>query len=132
MFMGPVNWIAVVLAPALAVALAIVWYGPVFRIGRQLLPGDSKPTGRHWLVFVIMLIASIMLGHNFARIGSGVLDAKPWLYFMQSGGIAIAFVMPAVWLTYLRAGVSPRLRMIECGFWFAAYLAMGAVFWALA
>lgn len=129
--MGPVNWLAVFLAAALAVAVAIVWYGPVFRTGRPLFPGESKPTGKYWVVFVVMLIGSAMLGHNFARIGSETLQVKPWLYFMQSGGIAIAFVMPAIWLTYLRLGSDTRTRVVECGFWLVAYLAMGGVFWAL-
>lgn len=129
--MGPVNWLAVILAAAIAVAVGIVWHGPVFRTGQQLLPGDSRPTGNYALVLVVMLISSIMLGHNFARIGAETLGTKPWLYFMQSGGIAIAFVIPAVWLTYLRKGAALRERMVESGFWLAAYLAMGATFWAL-
>ncbi|MCB2061115.1 MAG: DUF1761 domain-containing protein [Novosphingobium sp.] len=129
--MGPVNWLAVILAAAIAVAVGIVWHGPVFRTGQQLFPGDSRPTGNYALVLVVMLISSIMLGHNFARIGPETLGAKPWLYFMQSGGIAIAFVIPAVWLTYLRKGAAFSERLIESGFWLAVYLAMGATFWAL-
>lgn len=129
--MGPVNWLAVMLAAALAVVVGIVWHGPLFRTGRQLLPGDSRPTGNFWVVLLVMLIGSAMLGHAFARIGSEALAAKPWLYFMQSGGIAIAFVIPAVWLTHLRHGSGPRKRIVDSGFWLAAYLAMGAVFWAL-
>lgn len=129
--MEPINWLAVLLAAFIAVAVGIVWHGPLFRTGRQLLPGDSRPTGNHIVVVLVMLIGSLMLGHNFARIGSETLGAKPWLYFMQSGGIAIAFVIPAVWLTYLRKGAGPAERLIDCGFWLAAYLAMGATFWAL-
>ena len=129
--MGPVNWLAVVLSAALAVAVGIVWNGPLFRIGRQLLPGNSQPTGKFALPSVVFLIGALMLGHSFARIGSETLHAKPWLYFMQSGGIALAFVIPAVWLTHLRSGSDTRKRLVDCGFWLAAYLAMGTVFWAL-
>jgi hypothetical protein len=129
--MGPVNWLAVLLASALAIAVGLVWNGPLFRTGRQLLPGNSQPTGNFAIVGAVFLIGSIMLGHNFARIGGETLAAKPWLYFMQAGGIALAFVIPAVWLTHLRVGSEIRNRLVDCGFWLAAYLAMGLVFWAL-
>ena len=128
--MGPVNWLAVFLAAALAVAVGLVWNGPLFRTGRQLLPGNAQ-RGNYMLVGVVFLISAIMLGHNFARIGSETLAAKPWLYFMQTGGIALAFVVPSVWLTHLRNGAEPMRRVIDCLFWLVAYLAMGLVFWAL-
>ena len=35
----------------------------------------------------------------FARVGAETLAAKPWLYFMMSGGLAIAFVIPALWIS---------------------------------
>ncbi len=130
--MEPVNWIAVLLSAMLATAVAIVWYGPVFRRGRDLLPGDSQPPGKPWIVGLVVLVGATMLGHNFARIGSETLAEKPWLYFMQSGGIALAFVIPAIWLTYLREGAPRRVRLIEIGYWLVAYLGMGAVFWVLA
>ncbi|WP_232495938.1 DUF1761 domain-containing protein [Novosphingobium kaempferiae] len=129
--MGPVNWLAVVLAAALAVAIGIVWNGPLFRTGRQLLPGNSERAGGFVTVTIVFLISSIMLGHAFARIGAETLAVKPWLYFMQTGGIAIAFVIPSVWLTHLRNRTEPMRRVIDCAFWLIAYLAMGLVFWIL-
>lgn len=129
--MEPVNWLAVVLAAALAVALGIVWHGPLFRTGRQLLPGNSERSGNFVVVLVVFLVSAAMLGHNFARIGAETLAAKPWLYFMQTGGVAVAFVIPAVWLTHLRGRTEPMRRVIDCLFWLVAYLAMGVVFWVL-
>jgi hypothetical protein len=133
--MGPINWLAVVLAANLAVAVGIVWHGPLFRTGQPLLAGasgDGAPPRRSWwIVEAVMLLAALMLGHNFARIGAATLDAKPWLYFMQSGGLAIFFVIPAIWLNHLRQGVGRRKRLVDAGFWLAAYLVMGATFWAL-
>ncbi|MEZ5743651.1 MAG: DUF1761 domain-containing protein [Sphingomonadaceae bacterium] len=129
--MGPVNWLAVFLAAALAVAVAIVWNGPLFRVGKPMLGGEDAPKGNYGLVMFVMLISSAMLGHNLARIGPETLSAKPWLYFMQSAGLAIAFVIPAVWLTNLRRGADQRARLVDTGMWLAAYLAMGATFWAL-
>lgn len=127
--MGPVNWLAVFLAAALALAVGIVWNGPLFRTGRQLLPGNSQRSGNFILVGLLFLVSSAMLGHNFARIGAETLDAKPWLYFMQTGGVAIAFVIPAVWLSHLRNRTEPMNRVVDCIFWLVAYLAMGLVFW---
>lgn len=129
--MGPVNWLAVFLAAALALAVGLVWNGPLFRTGRQLLPGNSERRGGYGVVGFVFLIGAIMLGHNFARIGAATLSSKPWLYFMQSGGVAIAFVIPAVWLTHLRSRTEPARRLVDCAFWLLAYLAMGLVFWAL-
>lgn len=129
--MGPVNWLAVLLAAALALAIGLVWNGPMFRVGRPLLPGNSQSGGNYGLVGLLLLAGAVMLGHNFARIGPETLAAKPWLYFMQTGGVAIAFVIPAVWLTHLRSGTEPMRRVIDCMFWLVAYLAMGMVFWAL-
>jgi hypothetical protein len=128
--MGPVNWLAVILAAILAVAVGIVWHGPLFRTGRPLLEGKGKAKS-YGTVLVVMLIGATMLGHNFARIGAATLAAKPWLYFMQSGGIAITFIIPALWLAHARQGLEPRYRVIDCSYWLAAYLVMGAVFWAL-
>jgi len=134
--MDPINWLAVILAANLAVVVGIVWHGPLFRTGEQLLPGPGAGYGRgarKWaLVEGVMLLAAMMLGHNFARIGAETLAAKPWLYFMQSGGIALAFVCPAMWLTYARHGVTGRDRLVNSTYWLVAYLAMGATFWALA
>ena len=129
--MGPVNWIGVVLAAALALAIGNVWNGPLFRTGRPLLAGGGRKRTKVWLAGFILLLAAVMLGHNFARIGDAVLEVKPWLYFMQTGGVALFFVVPAVWLTHARVGTDPMRRLLDCGFWLVAYLAMGSVFWAL-
>lgn len=129
--MGPVNWVAVVLAAALALAIGIVWNGPLFRTGRQLLPGNAQRAGNYAVVGIVFLISAAMLGHMFARIGAETLAVKPWLYFMQTGGVAIAFVIPAVWLTHVRSRAEPVRRVIDCLFWLIAYLATGLVFWAL-
>lgn len=134
--MGPVDWVAVILAANLAVAVGIVWYGPLFRTGRAMLEGPGPEGGRParnygWAVLA-MLVAATMMGHNFARIGTATLSVKPWLYWMMSGGLAIAIVCPALFLGLARHGVAMRDRLIDCGFWIAAFLTMGTVFWALA
>jgi hypothetical protein len=129
--MGPVNWLAVILAANLAVAVGIVWHGPLFRTGRPLLEGAGAPVRSYALVVIVMLLGAVMLGHNFARIGPVTLHTKPWLYFMMSGGVAAFFIIPAIWLSQARYGQELRYRLIDCGYWLVAYLTMGAVFWAL-
>ncbi|CDO37036.1 MULTISPECIES: DUF1761 domain-containing protein [Novosphingobium] len=129
--MGPVNWVAVVIAAAVALGISIAWFGTFTRKSGQLIPGKAETRGNYILVAVLMFVSSAMFGHSFARIGVETLQAKPWLYFMQTGGIAIAFVMPAVWLVELRNRTEPMRRVFDCAFWLVAYLAMGLVFWAL-
>ena len=120
--MGPVNWVAVAIAAILGAALHVAWFG-------VLTPG-RKSTNRVCLL-AVMLIAAAMLGHMYARIGVERLAGKPWLYWMQSGGLALAFIIPAVALGACRAGMAKRAIAVECGCWLVAYLAMGTVFWAL-
>jgi Protein of unknown function (DUF1761) len=132
--MGAVNWLAVVLAANLAVAVGLVWYGPLF--GGAPLLGGRKEAGKGpitgWLgAVVLQIVTATMMGHNFARVGAATLHAKPWLYPMMSGGLAIAFVLPALWISYTRQGLSTREALVDGGFWIVAYLAMGAVFWAM-
>ncbi len=133
--MGLNDWLAVILAGNAAVAVGIVWHGPLFRTGRALIEGTAQDEVRsarnYGPMVLVMLIGAVMLGHNFARIGHETLAAKPWLYFMQSGGVALAFVVPAVWITHSRTGLARRETFIDCGFWLAAYLTMGLAFWAL-
>jgi len=52
--MGPVNWLAVVLAANLAVALGIVWYGPLFRAGRPLLAGPGGGPRNYGVAVLVM------------------------------------------------------------------------------
>jgi hypothetical protein len=56
---------------------------------------------------------------------------KPWLYAMQSGGLALAFVLPAVWMLGLRSGAAKRDMARDSAAFVLAYLAMGAVFYFL-
>lgn len=135
--MGPVNWIAVIVAAFVALGVAGVWFGPLF--GRAKLeevgPGGMAmrtSTGRTFLVSVVLLfLMAAMMGHMFARVGPETLAVKPWLYFMMSGGLALFFVIPAVALSYMHQRISTRLGVIDGAYWLAAFLSMGTVFWML-
>ena len=135
--MGPVNWTAVIVAVIASIAVAAVWYGPLF--GRAKLeevgPGGMAmrtSAGRTLTVTVLLqFLIAAMMGHMFARVGTDTLAAKPWLYFMMSGGLALFFVIPALSLSYMHQRISTRLVMIDGGYWFVSYLSMGTVFWLL-
>ena len=136
--MGPINWLAVVLSANLAIAVGFVWYGPLFG-GAQLLgrvTGDEEgkrkgPVGSMIGAIAFQAISALMLAHMFARIGADRLAEKPWLYWMQSGGIALAFVGPALFISYSRQRLPIREALVDAGFWITVYLASGTVFWAL-
>lgn len=110
--MGLVNWIAVMVA-GFAGALVL-----------HLIEARQGGTRRLASLALVMLVASAMLGHALARIGAERLAVRPWLFFMQSGGLAAAFVVPALFVYGVKV---PRALG-----WLLAYLAMGGVFWLLA
>jgi hypothetical protein len=109
------NWLAVVLAAAAAAGvLALFWRGGLPRWG-----------------YALTLLPAAMLGHALARIGAEKLAAKPQLYFMQSGGLALAFVLPALWMLGLRSGAAKADLARDSAAFVLAYLAMGVVFYFL-
>jgi len=118
--MGPVNWLAVVLAAVAAGAIAWPWYG-LWRAGP--VPSAMR--------LGAMIFPAWLMGHNFARVGAETLAAKPWLYWMMSGGFALFIALPAGFALYGRHGVKAREAGADAGYVFAAFMAMGTVFWAL-
>ena len=115
--MGPVNWVAVVAAALAALVFGLVWHGPAARRPWQLV-----------LAGALLWLTAAMMGHMFARIGAATLAVKPWLYFMMSGGLALAFVAPALAIGEARGGASAGAVVRGAGFWIASYLLMGLVF----
>lgn len=102
---------------AAAAAAGVLW---LFWRGRLPLWG-----------YALAIIPALMLGHALARIGADRLAVKPWLYAMQSGGLALAFVLPALWMLGLRSGTKVRAMLRDSAAFVLAYQAMGAAFWAL-
>ena len=136
--MEPINWLAVILSANLAIAVGLVWYGPLFG-GASLLGRVSggeesprrSPVGGMLGAVLLQGLSALMLGHAYARIGEATLAAKPWLYWMQAGGIAVAFIAPALFISYSRQRLSRREAAVDSGFWLVVYLATATVFWAL-
>lgn len=135
--MGPINWLAVFVAVLAALVVSAVWYGPLFGRARLAVVGPGKlgvrtAPGRTVAITALLLLAiAAMMGHMFARVGEPTLAVKPWLYFMMSGGLAGAFVIPALWISYTHQRIATRLALIDAGFWLSAFLGMGVVFWIL-
>lgn len=125
--MGPVNWLAVILAVGAALIAAAVWYGPIFGHVRRVVLAP----GMLVLTTGLLFLTSAMMGHMFARVGGAALAEKPWLYFMMSGGLALAFVIPALMISYTQQRIATRLALIDAGFWLVGYLTMGLVFFLL-
>lgn len=125
--MGPVNWLAVVLSPLLMLGLWLAWQ----RLAGQGLAGQGPQVRRLSATagaLVLLALPAVMIGHALARIGADKLAVKPWLYWMQTGGVAVFFVIPALWLGRVRSGWVWREALGEAGFWLVAFLAMGTVF----
>lgn len=116
--MGPINWLAVIIAAALGVLVLRLFWGK-----------PARPSG--YALYLLQLVPAAMLGHALARIGPDKLALNPQLYAMQAGGLAVAIVIPALWLAAQRHGVASRATWRDSAAFLAAYLAMGAVFWAL-
>ncbi len=136
-WVGPVNWIGVLVAALVAGGLAVAWFGPLFghekkrKVAGNRVMVPARPERLVALTAVLLLITSTMLGHMFARVGAATLAAKPWLFFMMSGGLAVAFVIPALWISFSHIRVPTRVALIDAGYWLTAYLAMGLVFFLM-
>ncbi|WP_310532496.1 DUF1761 domain-containing protein [Novosphingobium sp.] len=137
--MEPINWLAVILSANLAVAIGFVWYGPLFggaamfgrMAGQQVETRGKGPVSGILGAILLQALSALMLAHAFARIGAETLAVKPWLYWMQAGGIALAFIGPALFISYARHRLPMREALVDAGFWLVVYLATGTVFWAL-
>lgn len=116
--MGRVDWLGVSVAALLATGVLLMFR----RRGSPL-----RVSG----ILAAMLVSSAMLGHAFARIGADKLAVKWWLYFMQSGGLTIAFVIPALWVSLSRNGASGATVLRDAGMWVLVYLAMGLAFYLI-
>lgn len=118
--MGPVDWLAVLLAAVAAQVVAFAWYRRTGSIIRKRRDTRAEIVG-----FALLLVSATMMGHMFARID----PVRWWLYPMMSGGLAIAFVVPALWSAYTRRKVRRRMAIRDGLYWLVAYLVMGGVFW---
>ena len=71
------------------------------------MAGRRRPGATFLTTAILLFLTAAMMGHMFARVGVDRLDAKPWLYFMMSGGLALFFVIPALYSVWREWEVGP-------------------------
>ncbi|MDT0576834.1 DUF1761 domain-containing protein [Croceicoccus sp. F390] len=125
------DWPGVLFAALTVMIVAATWYRlfgrPVARYaGLAGAEIQRRPLVAVTGTFLLVLLSAAMLGHMFARID----PERWWLFPMMSGGIAVAFIIPALWTNYLHQRRPRAIAMVDAGFWLVAYLSMGLVFWS--
>jgi hypothetical protein len=133
-----VNWLAVVLAAAAGFVVGGLWYGPLFGRLWMTAAGISEDdlknsTGadmakRYGFTFLLSLLASWTLAHVFATYP----DLAFGVMVMTAFGVALGFIVPALWTNYLFQGAKRTLFMVDAGYWLVFYTVMGSVHAAFA
>jgi len=129
--MGPMNWLAVVLATVAFFAVGAVWYSALFAKVWQREVGLSTEQltgGRNMMLIMgtcllLEFIVVLMLGHLFARIQPGD-HAK----MMMATGFGLAIMAPAIGINYLYQRRSLKLFLIDAGHFGVGMTAVGLVF----
>ena len=132
--MGPLNWLAIVLATVVFFAVGAVWYTALFARAWQREVGLSTEQltgGRNMMLIMgtcllLEFIVVLMLGHLFARIQPGD-HAK----MMMATGFGLAIMAPAIGINYLYQRRSLKLFLIDAGYFVVGMTAVGGVFVAL-
>ena len=126
-----VNWLAVVLAALSGFVIGGLWYGPI--MGRTWMAAtgkteedikNSNPAKTYGLTFLLSLLVSWTLAHTFA---SYAQDLSALVKILTGFGVALGFVLPALWTNYLFQGADKRLYLIDGGYWLLFFTAMAAV-----
>ena len=129
--MGPLNWLAIVLATVVFFAVGAVWYSALFARAWQREVGlttEQLTGGRNMLLIMgtcllLEFVVVLMLGHLFARIQPGD-HAK----MMMASGFGLAIMAPAIGINYLYQRKSLKLFLIDAGHFVVGMTAVGLVF----
>ena len=129
--MGPLNWLAIVLATVVFFAVGAVWYSALFAKAwrREVgLSTEQLTGGRNMMLLMgtcllLEFIVVLMLGHLFARIQPGD-HAK----MMMATGFGLAIMAPAIGINYLYQRRSLKLFLIDAGHFVVGMTAVGLVF----
>lgn len=130
-----VNWLAVVLAALAGFVVGGIWYGPL--MGKRWMAALGKNqediqggnmVKTYGFTFLLSLLASWTLAHTFATYPELAFEVMVLTAF----GVALGFVIPALWTNYLFQDAKRPLYLIDGGYWLLFYTAMGAVHAAFA
>ena len=129
--MGPLNWLAIVLATVVFFAVGAVWYSALFAKAWQREVGLSTEQltgGRNMMLIMgacllLEFVVVLMLGHLFARIQPGD-HAK----MMMATGFGLAIMAPAIGINYLYQRRSLKLFLIDAGYFVVGMTGVGLVF----
>ena len=129
--MGPLNWLAIVIATVVFFAVGAVWYSALFARAWQREVGltTEQLTGGRSMVLImgtcllLEFVVVLMLGHLFARTQPGD-HAK----MMMASGFGLAIMAPAIGINYLYQRKSLKLFLIDAGHFVVGMSAVGLVF----
>lgn len=130
-----VNGLAVVLAALAGFAVGGIWYGPLMGKRWMAAVGVAEQEVRegsmvktYGFTFLLSLLASWTLAHVFATYPALAFE----IMVLTAFGVALGFVVPALWTNYLFQGAKRPLFWIDGGYWLLFYTAMGLVHAAFA
>lgn len=126
-----VNWLAVVLAALAGFVVGGLWYGPIMGKSWMAAVGkteddlkNSNPLKTYGVTFMLALLASWTLAHTFA---SYAKELSVTVKILTAFGVALGFILPALWTNYNFQDAKRPLYWIDGAYWLLFYTAMGAV-----
>lgn len=126
-----VNWLAVVLAALAGFVVGGLWYGPIMGRSWMIAVGKTEddlknvnPAKLYGLTFLLAMLASWTLAHTFA---SYAKDLSALVKVLTAFGVALGFILPALWTNYLFQEAKRPLYWIDGVYWLLFYTAMGLV-----
>lgn len=129
--MGPLNWLAIVVATLAFFAVGAIWYTALFgkawqrEVGltTEQLTGGRNTMAIFGLCLLLEFVVVLMLGHLFAR-----LQPPDNAKMMIATGFGLAIMSPAIGINYLYQRRSLTLFLIDAGHFVVGMAAVGLVF----
>lgn len=126
--MGPINWLAVVLATLAFFVVGALWYGVLLgkvwqrEVGLNEPPRGAAAARTMGLTLLAEFVVVAMLAHLFAR-----TMPPAHVKMMMATGFAGTIMAPALAINYVHQRRSLVLFLIDAGHFLAGMAAAGAV-----